>query len=1052
MPDQGGVDQRSTYVAATRHELRTAFAEFLLDPLSAAARAAVDPGSAFRAIDDAYRSVEERQPGEIKVVVSAIKDSDGLLGTGAAHTVLEVTGDDRPLMFSTVLAAVERVGATVLSSIHPIIGVERRKGTIRNINAPGGKGTDESFMHIELAERLSESAQAELKVQVTLALDELRAVESATSEISTVLSATAKRCELAISEDQPEWAEAAAWCRWIRQQHFLLTGVRRADGTCIGVGADADALHALAPGTSIALHRSRRLSRVHRSERTAVITIADPGGGPPTQFVGLTTLRGRAERPSGVPWVRQKFDAVMQLLNVVPRSHGETTMRTLFDELPWDILLIADGKWLAELLSSMVRSNDDGTTVLRLLPEADSGALTAVAAVRSEDYRPSLDDQVIEAFRELIDVEGIEQTAEIGDSGMATISVTALLAEGSAVENIDLASLGHHLARAARSWPERVVEQLSHRLGAEGPQLWSKWSALLPPEYIEATDPRTAAADIVDLHSIDGTGLHRLRLVEVNLPNPSEDSTQVTVPVAILRLVADGPPPQLSKLVPAVESHGLIATEETTYRFTTPAPDAADWTNRSDTPVATVLGLSVQRRDGERISDSDGRLVESLTATWDSSAESDPLNSLVISAGLAQSEVKILRAYARYLAQLDPGTRSESVNDALAQNPEVAAALWAHIAQRFGPAVHPHDARSEQVASDDHEGRARVVEACDAVARLDHDRLLRSLLTTVDATVRVNFWASRRSGAVAIKFDGTRLTGHGNRPSWREIWVTSPEMEGIHLRAGPIARGGLRWSDREGDVRTEVHQLMEAQRLKNALIVPTGAKGGFVLRRRPTQPDDLSKAVKAAYRTFVNSLLDLTDNLVGAAVVHPEGVRIADDDDTYLVVAADRGTSAFSDLANEIAGERNFWLGDAFASGGSAGYDHKELGVTARGAWVSVAEHFAQRGIDVAVDPITVVGIGDMSGDVFGNGLLRSTAVRLVAAFDHRHVMIDPEPDSERSFVERQRLFELPRSSWDDIDRSTMSTGAMVHPRATKQAILTEQVAQLLGVNVAVLS
>ena len=1001
--------------------LRAALAEFLLGALPPPARARLDGPATTAAVDAALTVLDHRVPGDLVVAVAESVPLLGPAAPGRTCTVLEVATDDRPLLFSTVLAAVARCGAAVERSVHPILGVERTDGRVVAVRAPRGDSHDESFIRVELDGLLDEAGCAQLEAEVRAGVGDLLAVTAAEPRIAEALAATAVRLEA--GSDDPEWAEAASFCRWLRRRHFLVTGVLLPDGTTVGVGADADPPATVPHGAAVVVQRSLGTSRVHRSERAAVITFADPAGGPPTQFVGLTTMEGRAERPSGVAWVRHKLAEALRWLSVVPRSHAETVVRTFFDDLPWDVLLVADAAWLAEMLGAMVAAVDDGSTVLRLLPEPGPRAVTAAVAVPEADYRPTLDEELARTFRYLLPVTSVEAGVELGEGGLVTLSVTALL-DGPLPEDDVLASTLVQLRQQARSWPELVTSELEVRLTGSRPVdaaatevLWRRWADLLPASYRDATAPDVAAADLLALDEVRGTGGTQVRLV----PGTADDPDGLRE----LRLAVDGPPPPLSDLVPAVESHGLLTVAETTFGL--------DGDDR-----ATVLGLHVRGPEGLGLTDEDGRLTRSLVATLRQDVETDRLNSLVVTTLLDHDQVAVLRAFARYLPQLDPTVHPASVVEALATNPAAAVALWQHLEARFGPS-------DQDVAADDPDGRERVAAACDAVARLDHDRLLRSLLVLVDATVRTNVWAPDRHGPVVLKLDGTRMAGLGNRPAWREVWVSAPEVEGIHLRAGAIARGGLRWSDRPDDLRSEVLQLADAQRLKNALIVPTGAKGGFVVRRPPSDPADLRAAVESTYRTFVDSLLDVTDNLVDGTAVRPAGVRAADGDDPYLVVAADRGTASFSDIANGIAAEHGFWLGDAFASGGSAGYDHKELGVTARGAWVSVTEHFARRGVDVQTAPLRVAGVGDMSGDVFGNGLLRSRSVQLVAAFDHRHVFLDPDPDPERSFQERQRLFALARSSWDDVDRSTLSAGAMVHPRSLKQATLTPEVQMLLG-------
>ncbi|MFM7067900.1 MAG: NAD-glutamate dehydrogenase domain-containing protein [Actinomycetes bacterium] len=1004
-------------------DVRTALRDLLLGALPLATHSRFDTDRADAAAEAALIVLQRRQPGEVIIATEQYLDPLDTALHADARTAIEVAADDRSLLFSTVLAAVRASGVTPLQWVHPIISVERSDDQIVAVGPPAGDGTDASFIHVALREALTDTQREDLEHNVRSAIDELVAVETASDELAAAVAAAADRLEAAGRSDAL-WSDAAAFARWLRRRHFILMGAWLPDGRTLGVGTDADQV--VVPSGPVTVRRSARTSRVHRSERTAVISFADPDGGPPTQVVGLTTVEGRSERPSGVPWVRRKLDGVLQRLQVVPSSHLETAIRAMFDDLPWDVLLIADEDWLTEFLSAAVRAAESSTTVLRVLPEPSARAVTLVAAVPQDQYRPTLDDDLAAMLRSRLDVDAVESHTELGQSGMATAAVTALLRTPIPNE-ADLAALAETATRTARSWPEQVIDALAATTSPErAAHYWNAWGERLPAVYREATPPSVAADDLVALDGVRGTGGLHVRL----LPFAPEAESAAT-----LRIAVDGPPPQLSDLVPAIESHGLTTVEESTFDL----PGTGD--------RATVLSVVVERPDGLEVADEGGRLTESLAATWDGHVDPDRLNSLIVGAGLNTEQVRVLRAYVRYLRQLDLSVRLETAIDALAENPAVAGALWEHFAQRF----EPNEPTESTPAGIDSDGRDLVLRRCDDVLRLDHDRLLRSLVGLVDATVRTNVWAAAAGPCVVLKFDGALLGGHNLHPAWRELWVSGTDVEGIHLRAGPIARGGLRWSDRVDGVRTEVHQLMEAQRLKNSLIVPTGAKGGFVVRHRTTAPAELRAAVEAAYRVFVEALLEVTDNLVDGEVRRPAGVRAADGDDPYLVVAADRGTATFSDVANGIAADRDFWLGDAFASGGSSGYDHKALGVTARGAWVSVTEHFAQRGVDVQSDPITVVGIGDMSGDVFGNGLLRSRAVRLVAAFDHRHVFIDPDPDPDRSFDERQRLFELPRSSWGDVDRATLSAGAIVHDRTTKHASLTTEVRALLGIDTATL-
>ncbi|MFM7253399.1 MAG: NAD-glutamate dehydrogenase domain-containing protein, partial [Ilumatobacteraceae bacterium] len=496
----------------------------------------------------------------------------------------------------------------------------------------------------------------------------------------------------------------------------------------------------------------------------------------------------------------------------------------------------------------------------------------------------------------------------------------------------------------------------------------------------------------------------------------------------------------LADLLPLLDHLGFRVIDERAFRFD--MPSTAVWVHDVGVEVAPdIASLDGAEGDARR-----AEVQRAFLAEFAGEVETDGFNRLVLAAGLTVRQVSVLRAYGRYMRQIGFPFSQQYVEHALIRHPSIAAGLVACFEARFDPAVGAE--RDRESAG----RRSAVLEALDEVPGLDDDRTLRTILALVDATVRTNAFRSGEDGAehrpvLAFKFDAARVPDLPLPRPMFEIWVCSPEVEGVHLRNGRIARGGLRWSDRREDFRTEVLGLVKAQIVKNAVIVPTGAKGGFVIKRPPADQGELRAAGIACYTRFIEGLLDLTDNIVGGQVVPPPSTVRHDADDPYLVVAADKGTATFSDLANSIAARYGFWLGDAFASGGSVGYDHKAMGITARGAWESVRRHAAALGKNADTDELTVAGIGDMSGDVFGNGMLRSSHIRLVAAFDHRHVFLDPDPDPAASFAERARLFALERSSWDDYDRQFISAGGGVYPRSAKSIELTPQVRGRLGID-----
>ncbi len=490
----------------------------------------------------------------------------------------------------------------------------------------------------------------------------------------------------------------------------------------------------------------------------------------------------------------------------------------------------------------------------------------------------------------------------------------------------------------------------------------------------------------------------------------------------------------LSDVVPLLEHLGVRVVDERPYEV-----------HPADAPPLWIYDIGLASGDLSSLDSESNRMqfCEAFGRLWRGEAESDGFNRLVLRAGLSSRKVAVLRAYAKYLRQIGSTFSQSYIEDTLAGNAHIAAMLVELFETRFDPDRLGDRAEAEE------ELVTSVVAALNDVASLDEDRILSSFLHLVLATLRTSWYQRDASGApkpyMSFKLDPARVPDLPLPRPLYEVWVYSPRCEGVHLRGGRIARGGIRWSDRREDFRTEILGLMKAQMVKNAVIVPVGAKGGFVVKRPPTTDRDAVQAeVEACYQILIRGLLDLTDNISGAEIVPPPRVVRYDDDDPYLVVAADKGTATFSDLANSMSAEYGFWLGDAFASGGSVGYDHKEMGITALGAWESVRRHFLNLGINPDKDRFTVVGIGDMSGDVFGNGMLQSQAMELVAAFDHRHLFLDPKPDPATSFVERKRLFDLPRSSWDDYDRSLISAGGGVWPRAAKSIPLSPEVRELL--------
>jgi glutamate dehydrogenase len=624
-----------------------------------------------------------------------------------------------------------------------------------------------------------------------------------------------------------------------------------------------------------------------------------------------------------------------------------------------------------------------------------------------------------------------QYATQVSESVLARLHITVHTEPG-AVPEYDVAEIEARLVAAMRSWTDDLYDALVDQLGEErGVSLHDRYADAFPPAYQQDT---SAAAAVVDIGRTEGLGGGDDLAMHLYRPLEAAPGT------LRFKLFRHGQSVTLSDVLPLLENMGVYVVDERPYAVR-PAGAEPAWIYDFGLRVEHFTGLET---DGMR-----ERFQEAFAMVWRGDLENDGLNRLVLSAGLRGREVAVVRAYAKYLRQVGATFALDYTVATLANNPGLAHQLFELFQARLDP---DHAVDRELVVKHivhDFEG------GLDAVTSLNEDRVLRTLLRIVEATLRTNYFQVGPDGEkpwLAFKFAPAQIPDLPLPRPMFEIFVYSPRVEGVHLRGGPVSRGGLRWSDRPEDFRTEVLGLMKAQTVKNAVIVPVGAKGGFVVKDPPKGRDALQTEVVACYSSFIRGLLDVTDNLVAGQVVPPQHAVRYDDDDAYLVVAADKGTATFSDIANAISQEYGFWLGDAFASGGSAGYDHKAMGITARGAWISVQRHFRDLGVDVQNEDVTVVGIGDMSGDVFGNGMLLSEHIRLVAAFDHRHVFLDPDPDPATSFAERARLFDLPGSSWADYDASLISAGGGVYPRTAKTVLISPEVRSRLDVTEDVLT
>ncbi len=1053
-------------VAATagdRGELATTFARAALRRVAPGTLERADEDVAAAWLTDAFQWMDDAPTDTLSVRLWT--PTEGVDGRGPSGTVVEVVGEDRPFLLSTVSRTIEAWGASVVRRLHPILGTQRdAEGHLSEVGAARHADRRETFLHLELDRDLTADEVDELRDQLATALqDVLRATDDHAAMRARVEDAAARLRRSDVNgEDADTPAEVADLLAWFLDDNVVMLGWRSYDitwdgddgvvattpGSGLGILRDEDQSRFATPvpvadmseaarkqldeSPLLRVSRTGRRSTVHRLRPMldVVLTWRDAHGRPVhiERLLGLFTAAGLGVPAARTPVLRDRLRRVLEIEDAVPGSHEEVTLVGLFQSLPKDELLELDVSSLREMLITLLDAEEHGRVRAVVRVDAPTRTVTVVLAVPRDDYgavvRKRVTDLLTDRLAGPVDVDvSMGEHAEV---------VARFTVRSDHAEDVDPARLEHDVAVAARPWLEHVRSLLAD-IGREvetGRRLHDV-AARLPASYRDRTVPARAVDDVLRLDTL---------LQQVDRPRSAwlaEDADG-----SALLIAQRDRPLILSDVMPVLESLGLRVDAEHPHALL------------SSGPVVHLHEFRVSDPSGHPVPADVDHLTDMILESLAGRFEIDGLNRLVLSAGLTWREVAIVRAYRRYRRQVGTSYSAEYTNAALADHAEAVRAILDVFRLRFDPDL----ARDDEAVAVAH---SRAHAACDAIERLDHDRIVRGILDLVDATLRTTAYIhtdehdrgwthdaeGRRVPVLAFKFDPSRVPDAPAPLPHREVFVASPAVEGIHLRGGEVARGGLRHSDRHDDLRTEVLGLMKAQVLKNALIVPTGAKGGFVCKRLPSDRDAARADVERQYVAFISALLDLTDDVDGDDVVPPSRVVRRDGDDPYLVVAADKGTATFSDVANGVAEGRGFWLGDAFASGGSSGYDHKGLGITARGAWTVITRHFAELGLDLQSDRVTVAGVGDMSGDVFGNGMLLSRSLRLVAAFDHRDIFLDPDPDPDVSYVERERLYGLPGSSWQDYDRDALSPGGMIVSRSTKSVDPTPEVRELLGLD-----
>jgi len=1011
-----------------------------------------------------WRLSRERTPGTADVrVFNPTQAEDGWT---SRHTAIQVCTDDMPFLVDSVLGELEQRDLEVHLLLHPQMPVRDTEQGVEVVEPDEGERV-ESWMHIEVDRIPLEETRHELAQRLLDVLADVRAAYEDWGDMR-------QRCHDIIRElethvpptvDPDSVQPTIDFLRWLEDHHFTFLGyreyrlemldgeevLRSVPGTGLGILRDTDegegSISRLRPEARATAREPRLLTITKANSRATVhrpvyldyvgIRKFDTRGEVvgERRFLGLFTNSAYAESVTRLPVIGDKVRTILRDSGYAPDSHSGKDLMQVLETYPRDELFQAPIEVLAENAWEILLAQERRAFRLFVRKDEFGRFVSALVYLPRDRFNTAVRLRMERMLVEAYGAETVDYATRVGDQVLAQIHYILRMPRGGSIPDVDVEDLERRLQEASRTWEERLAEAVQSHFADEDTigDVLARYASGFPEAYKEDFDAQTA---LVDLEHIKSLETRRKGMPLRLYAEPGADPA-----TRRLKCYRDREMP-LTEVLPVFTDMGVKVTDERPYTLI-----GRDGVTRYIYDFGMKAPAQVWEGQHGRTEEEVARAFEeAFGAVWDGTAESDSLNSLVLSAGLHWREVVIVRTVVRYLRQVSSFSL-EYIEEAFAANPVLSRLLVELFRARFDPdATGDRDAAVEEV-------RERIRTALDDVASLDQDRIIRSGVDVVMATLRTNFFRTDEDGRpkphVSLKLNPRAIEGLPEpRPAF-EIWVYAPRVEGVHLRFGAVARGGLRWSDRREDFRTEILGLVKAQMVKNAVIVPTGSKGGFFAKRLPDPSVDREAWLnegKGAYRIFIKGMLDVTDNRVDGEIVPPDRVVRHDGDDPYLVVAADKGTAAFSDLANEVAREYGFWLDDAFASGGSAGYDHKAMGITARGAWESVKRHFRELGVDTQSEDFTVVGIGDMSGDVFGNGMLLSEHIRLVAAFDHRDIFLDPDPDAASSYAERRRLFELPRSSWQDYDRSLISEGGGVYPRTAKSIPISPQVRQRLGV------
>ena len=1003
-----------------------------------------------------------RRPG--RALVRVFNPDPARDGWQSSRTVVELVTDDSPFLVDSLAIVLNGSGLSIHTMVHPVFAARRdRSGRLTAIGGTGQDGVKESWQHIEV-DRVHDAAQVEqLQARIEATLDDVRVAVQDWPQMLARARAIAGELRrglpgIAGAESQ----EAAAFLDWLADNHFTFLGYREYRLTR---GAAADTLVPIAK-SGLGLLRAgdgrprpqatRLTGEVRRKAREAAVLVVTKANSTSTvhratyldyvgvktfdadgkvdgerRFIGLFTSATYSASPRSIPLLRHKVQRVIDHFGVSPVSHDGKALMHVLESHPRDELFQASVTELVKSFRGIVNLYERRRVRLLLRRDPYQRFFSCLLYVPRDRYNTQARVRIERILLEELAGDSLETQVQISESALARLHLLVRTDPDREV-TANVERIERRIAETLRTWDDRLRDELQARLPADrADELARRFEGAFPGSYQEDVTAAQALPDLLELLALPESP----RALGLELTSGGDGAGALR-----LRLYRRGAPIAMSDLLPLLENFDLRILNERPYRL-----------ESRDGTVFWIQYVEVAHAGEGRLDPQQAgpRFESAFFAVWDGQAESDGFNRLVLAAGLDWRQALVLRAVCRYLLQTGLPFSQRYMESVLVRHPGLAARLAWLFEARFDPrlAATTRTAQQRSLARE-------IDEALEQVTSPDDDRILRAFRAVIATALRTNHFQRDAAGApkpyLSLKLDPRHLPELPKPRPMFEIWVYSPRVEGVHLRMGKVARGGLRWSDRREDFRTEILGLMKAQNVKNTLIVPVGAKGGFVPKNLPRgDREAVQREGTECYRWFIRGLLDLTDNVRDGGVVPPADLVRHDADDPYLVVAADKGTATFSDTANALAAEYGFWLGDAFASGGSAGYDHKKMGITARGAWECVKRHFRELGIDTQSQPFTVAGIGDMAGDVFGNGMLLSRHIRLVAAFNHQHIFLDPDPDAEASHRERERLFRLPRSAWTDYDPKLISKGGGVFPRDAKDIALSPQARTLLGLEAA---